>query len=156
MTSYSVVTTTKNLEYHIDQHYEYYEYDVPKYQELPATEDFIFQKIEHCLELEDSPELENFLLDEYALEDASKEFTFLGSSTFISFFQANLVDIPDSLDKSISLQRPQNELPILKLNNYFMRHGKRYQSMKLLNRTLLLDYEERIKSVLRPDPRLFN
>lgn len=81
----------------------------------------------------DSVELENFLLDDFALEHARHDFEFLANSTFIAFFRSNLIDIPRCFKITKSMRRPKNEIMLLKLNNYLMRGGKRHKTLNLLN-----------------------
>lgn len=148
MPKYLTVTNAKYIEHHIERHYDDYEWGPLKYQEIPASDDYIFARITHCLDLEDSVELETFLLEDYADGDPYHPFwtfEYLGLSTFSSFFRSNLTDIPDCLDRIRSLRRVQNELPLIKLNNYFMRDGKRYFTLKRLNKILTSSRSNKIK-----------
>lgn len=94
----------------------------------------------------DSIELENFLLDEFALDHARDDFQFLANSTFVSFFRSNLIDIPRCFKITKSMRRPKNEIMLLKLNNYLMRGGKRHKTLNLLN-SILSDYRAGIVQV---------
>jgi hypothetical protein len=120
-------------------------------QELPAEKEFFEDRLLHCLGMTDSIELENFLLDEFALDQARHDFEFLANSTFVSFFRSNLIDIPRCFKITKSMRRPKNEIMLLKLNNYLMRGGKRHKTLNLLN-SILSDYRTSIIKIEAQKP----
>jgi hypothetical protein len=61
---------------------------------------------------------------------------FLKNRTFTSFFRENNIDVPRCFKKTKSVRRSNNELHLLKFNNYLMRDGKRAQSFKYLSQIL--------------------
>ena len=126
----------KNLEHNIERHYEtnlninYY------YQYILLKEDFFREKLQHCLTLSDSKLFFAELEDGYGMYDTVDSFWYLNHSTFNLFFSESLVDIPKCFKKTKSVKRLNNEIDLLKFNNYFMRKGLRYKSFTFLAQTL--------------------
>jgi len=126
----------KNLEHNIERHYEtnlkinYY------YQYILLKEDFFREKLQHCLTLSDTKLFFMELEDGYGMYDTVDSFWYLNYSTFNLFFSDALVDIPKCFKKTKSVKRLNNEIDLLKFNNYFMRKGLRYKSFTFLTKTL--------------------
>lgn len=96
------------------------------------TETFFNAQAKHCLSVRYTPEFYNELHDEYGVYEHEDEFDYMDRASFYEFFDENAVDIPCFFAKTKSVKRGINELEVLKFNNYFMRKGKRYKSLKLI------------------------
>jgi len=124
----TLIGKIKPLEHHIERHYEV---DSDKFiflQRMAASEEFFEDRLDHCLAIEELHEVNELLFEDYGTEDMQEEFEFLHYSTFITFFRGHNVDIPRCFRKTKSVRRAVNELDLLKLNNYLMRHGNRTKS----------------------------
>ena len=126
----------KNIDHNIERHYEtnlktnYY------HQYILLKETYFREKLEHCLDLTDSKLFFTELEDNYGIYDTTDSFWYLNYSTFNSFFAESLIDIPRCFKKTKSVKRPNNELDLVKFNNYFMRDGLRYKSFSFLTKSL--------------------
>ena len=67
----------------------------------------------------------------------SDDYLFLKTSSFISFFLKNNIDVPTCFDKSKSLNFRSFQLPLLKFFNFLMRRGKRDKFLKLFFKNLI-------------------
>jgi len=92
------------------------------------------------------------LLERYGLDNSLDNFSYLRESSFINFFKEHLIDTPTCFSKTKSMRRKVNEIDVMKLNNYFMRDGKRWKFLKLLltinhqlfNSSVLSNYKNNI------------
>jgi hypothetical protein len=116
---------TKNVEHHLERHYEIETNKNYYLQYIYVSDEFYIERFSHCLNLSESITLKNIILDEYGSHEPSNDFWYLKERTFTSFFRENNVDVPRCFKRTISVRRPINEINILKFNNYIMRHGKR-------------------------------
>ena len=115
----------KNTEHHLERHYEIETTKSYYLQYVYVSDEFYEDRFSHCLGMSESVDLKNLLLDEYGSHAAAEDFWFLHESTFTSFFRESNVDVPRCFQKTLSVHRNVNEIKLLKLNNYLMRHGKR-------------------------------
>mgnify|MGYP007121698774 FL=1 len=99
-------------------------------------EDFFREQLQHCLEINESKVFYSELEDGYGQYDPMDSFWYLNYSTFNTFFSEASVDIPRCFKKTKSMKRANNEIDLLKFNNYFMRAGQRYKSFSFLSKTL--------------------
>jgi hypothetical protein len=76
------------------------------------------------------------MLEEFSNENSKNEFNYLSNTTFTNFFKASNVDVPRCFKRTKTIRRSINEIEILKMNNYLMRHGKRYKTFKFLSKSL--------------------
>jgi hypothetical protein len=60
-------------------------------------------------------------------------FKYITASSFKLFFQQHKIDIPTLFKPSKSLYRPNNEILLLKFNNYIFRDGQLFKTSKLFN-----------------------
>ena len=60
-------------------------------------------------------------------------FKYVTASSFKLFFQQHKIDIPTLFKPSKSLYRPNNEILLLKFNNYIFRSGQLFKTSKLFN-----------------------
>jgi len=122
------------IEHHIERHYEI-ESDKSIYlQRIALEEEFFDDRLDHCLEIPDFDEANDWLMDGFGVDDMLDDFDYLSYSTFNSFFRAVPVDIPRCFKKTYSVRRPIAEIDTLKLTNYLMRHGLRNRSSNLVAR----------------------
>lgn len=80
----------------------------------------------------DSTAIVDYREDLYGIFSTFEDFEFINYSSFYTFFTLHKIDIPTFFRDIRSLKRSRNDIEILKFNNYFMRMGKRYQSLKFL------------------------
>lgn len=92
--------------------------------------------MDHCLNLTESNDFNETLLDHYGEHEAIEDFYYLKDRTFTSFFRDNLIDVPRCFQRTRSVRRPINQIDLLKLNNYLMRDGKRLKVFSALSKTL--------------------
>lgn len=133
-----------NLEHHIERHYEIESDKSIWLQHINVEEEFFEDRLSHCLKIEQDSPFEEFLLEEFGLENAQEEFDFLKNVTFTNFFKSSNVDVPRCFRKTKTIRRPINEVEILKLNNYLMRHGKRSKTFKFLSNSLNTSFDKYI------------
>jgi len=128
---------TKNIEHHIERHYEIESDKNYLLQELEVEGEFYEDRLDHCLDITESNDFTEILLDHYGEHEAIDDFEYLKERTFTSFFRDNLIDVPRCFRKTKSVRRPINQVDLLKLNNYLMRDGKRLKVFGALSKTLL-------------------
>jgi hypothetical protein len=118
-------------------------------QQIDISEEFYEDRFFSCVKLKKQNELKNLLLNDYGIHESIDDFFYLKNRTFTSFFRENNVDVPRCFKHTKSTRRPNNELHLLKFNNYLMRDGKRAQSFKYLSNALsdvfykVQEFEER-------------
>lgn len=127
---------TKNIEHHIERHYEIESNKNYILQELEVGEEFYEDRLDHCLTLHDSNEFTELLLEHYGEHESIDDFEYLKERTFTSFFRNNQIDVPRCFRKTKSVRRSINQIDLLKLNNYLMRDGKRLKVFKALSQAL--------------------
>ena len=127
---------TKLTEHHIERHYEVDSDKSIFLQRMAVSDEFFEYRFSHCLGVEELTNVDDWLLDFYGSEDVVQEFEFLHYSTFISFFRNNGIDIPRCFRKTKSVKRAVNEIDLLKMNNYLMRHGLRYKAWVVLSKVI--------------------
>lgn len=127
---------TKNVEHHIERHYEIESNKNYLLQQIEIEEEFYEDRFFHCLQIADSGEFIEILLDHYGEHVSWEEFEFLKERNFVSFFKDNLIDVPQCFKKTKSVRRPLNQIDLLKFNNYLMRHGKKEKSFLQLSLSL--------------------
>ena len=127
------VLHTKNIEQHIEKHYEIESNKDYFLQQIDISEEFYEDRFFPCITLQKQNDLKNLLLDDYGNHEAIDDFYYLKNRTFISFFRENSIDVPRCFAHTRSVRRATNELHLLKFNNYLMRDGKRAQSFKHLS-----------------------
>lgn len=130
------VFVTKNIEHHIERHYEIETNKNYILQELEVGEEFYEDRLNHCLGLSDSHEFVDLLLEHYGEHESIDDFNYLKDRSFTNFFRNNSIDVPRCFRKTKSVRRPINQIDLLKLNNYLMRDGKRLKVFGALSRTL--------------------
>lgn len=131
---------TRITEHHIERHYET---DTNKnyfLQHIYVSDEFYENRFMHCLGMQRSIELKNLLLDDYGSHNSYQDFEYLNNSTFTSFFRENSVDIPRCFQRTVSVRRAVNEVNLLKFNNYFMRHGKRWNFFTFLSKSINTEF----------------
>jgi len=127
---------TKNIEHHIERHYEIESDKNYILQQMEVEEEFYEDRLDHCLNIHDSTEFIEILLDHYGEHEAIDDFEYLKDRTFTSFFRDNSIDVPRCFNKTRSVRRPINQIELLKLNNYLMRDGKRLKVFKYLSTSI--------------------
>lgn len=127
---------TKNIEHHIERHYEIESDKNYILQQLDVNEEFYDDRLYHCLAIRESLEFTDILLDHYGEHESIDDFNYLKERTFTSFFRDNSIDVPRCFNKTRSVRRPINQIDLLKLNNYLMRDGKRLKVFKYLSASL--------------------
>ena len=132
----------KNNEHHLERHYEIETNKNYFLQYMFVSEEFYEERFFHCLKIEESNDLKNFILDEYGNHEAYDNFQFLKEKTFTSFFRESEVDVPRCFKKTLSVRKSLNEVDLLKFNNYLMRNGKRLNSYKHFLKALRTQYEK--------------
>lgn len=125
---YNLNLLPKKIEHHLERHYEIETNKNYYLQYIYVSDEFYKYRFTHCLNLSESLELKNLLLDEYGSHTSYEDFEYLKTSTFISFFRENTVDVPRCFRQTQSVRRSHNEIYLLKFNNYFMRHGKKLKT----------------------------
>ena len=132
----------KNNEHHLERHYEIETNKNYFLQYIFVSDEFYEERFFHCLGIEESNDLKNFILDEYGNHETYDNFQFLKEKTFTSFFRENEVDVPRCFKKTLSVRKSLNEITLLKFNNYLMRSGKRLQAYKHFSNALRVQYED--------------
>jgi len=127
---------SKNIEHHIERHYDIESNKNDYLQEIPMDETFFMEKLKHCLAIEDSHLFYEEIYDNYSIHDTLETFEYLNYSSFYSFFNENLIDVPKCFKRTKSVKRKINDLDLLRFNNYIMRNGERYKAFKFLSATL--------------------
>ena len=130
------IAITKNIEHHIERHYEIESDKNYILQQLEIGEEFYEDRLFHCLDMRESLDFLDVLLDHYGEHEAIDDFEYLKDRTFTSFFRNNSIDVPRCFSKTKSVRRPINQIDLLKLNNYLMRDGKRLKVFKYLSSSL--------------------
>lgn len=130
------VFITRNIEHHIERHYEIESDKNYILQELEVGEEFYEDRLNHCFGTMETVEFVDVLLDHYGEHEAIDDFEYLNESTFTSFFRYNAIDVPRCFRKTKSVKRPINQIDLLKLNNYLMRDGKRLKVFTALADTI--------------------
>jgi len=132
----SSIYILKNIEHHIERHYEIESNKNYWLQQIEVDEEFYEDRLKHCLLIKETNEFKNILLDHYGEHESIDEFEYLKERNFTMFFRENLIDIPRCFRKTKSVRRPINQIDLLKLNNYLMRDGKRIKVFKYLLSTV--------------------
>lgn len=130
------VFITRNIEHHIERHYEIESNKNYILQELEVGEEFYEDRLDHCLGSLDTTEFTDVLLEHYGEHESIDDFEYLKDRTFTSFFRNNTIDVPRCFRKTKSVRRPINQIDLLKLNNYLMRDGKRLKVFGALTNTI--------------------
>jgi len=133
-----------NLEHHIERHYEIESDKTIWLQHIDVEEEFFEDRLSHCLKVPQDFIFEEFLLEEFGLENAKEDFEYLKNVTFTNFFKSSNVDVPRCFRRTKTIRRPINEVEILKLNNYLMRQGKRAKTFKFLSRSINKSFNDYI------------
>lgn len=121
-----------NCEYHFDSQLEY---QACVWNNCPShyPDDEFFQfKLKNCFSLTHQIKANNILSEKNQFIDLQNDFSHLSNATFINFFRLANVDIPRCFKRTKNMRRSTNELELLKLSNYLMRHGKRAKTLKTL------------------------
>jgi hypothetical protein len=124
---------TKNIEHHIERHYEIESNKNYILQQIEVAEEFYEDRLDHCLTLSESTEFNEILLNHYGEHESIDDFNYLKERTFTSFFRENGIDVPRCFTKTQSVRRPINQIDLLKTNNYLMRGGLRLKAFKSLS-----------------------
>jgi hypothetical protein len=127
-----LVFLSKNTEHHLERHYEIETNKSYFLQYVYVKDEFYKNRFSQCLELSESLELKNLLLEEYGSHTAYSDFIYLQEKTFTSFFREHSIDVPRCFTRSLSVKRSVNEVNLLKLSNYLMRNGNRSSTIKAL------------------------
>lgn len=130
------IAITKNIEHHIERHYEIESDKNYILQQLDVQEEFYDDRLQHCLSMCESLDFLDVLLEHYGEHESIDDFEYLKDRTFTSFFRNNAIDVPRCFSKTKSVRRPINQIDLLKLNNYLMRDGKRLKVFKYLSSSL--------------------
>jgi hypothetical protein len=136
------VFITKNIEHHIERHYEIESDKNYILQELEVGDEFYEDRLDHCLSISDTLEFDEILMDHYGEHESIDDFYFLKERVFTDFFRDNAIDVPRCFRKTKSVRRPINQIDLLKLNNYLMRDGKRLKVFTYLSRALFKLFDE--------------
>lgn len=140
------IAVTKNIEHHIERHYEIESDKNYILQQLDIGEEFYEDRLQHCLSISESIEFLDVILEHYGEHESIDDFEYLKERTFTSFFRDNSIDVPRCFTKTKSVRRSINQIDLLKLNNYLMRDGKRLKVFKHLSSSLwsiLNDYKSK-------------
>lgn len=126
------------------------------FQYIELDENFFNYKVKDYLKLGNFHQsgIEN--RDNYGMYDVEDFFDYSIYSPFYNFYKSNLVDIPKCFKKTKSVFRKQNNLDILKFNNYFMRKGLRYKVFNKLITSCFLILNDLKKSDLLTYNSLFS
>jgi hypothetical protein len=135
-----------NLEHHIERHYEIETNRSIWLQHIDVEEEFFEDRLDHCLKIPEDNPFNEFILEEFGLENAKDDFEYLQNTTFTNFFKASNVDVPRCFKKTKTIRRSINEVEILKLNNYLMRQGKRAKTFKFLSNSINTSFNNYIDS----------
>ncbi len=127
-----LVLLFKNNEHHLERHYEIETKKSYFLQYVYVKDEFYKTRFSQCLNLNESFELKNLLLEEYGSHVAYDDFMYLQEKTFTSFFREHSIDVPRCFTRSLSVKRSVNEINLLKLSNYLMRNGNRAGMVKSL------------------------
>lgn len=136
------VLITKNIEHHIERHYEIESNKNYILQGLEVGDEFYEDRLDHCLAISDTLEFDEILMDHYGEHESIDDFYFLKERVFTDFFRDNTIDVPRCFRKTKSIRRPINQIDLLKLNNYLMRDGKRLKVFKYLSHSLFKLFNE--------------
>ena len=96
-------------------------------QYIDCSVNFFQQKLNRDLDIYETPSFNDIINNEYGISDIEPHFRYLDKSAFFFFFKNQGLDIPQCFAQSKSLMSKQNGLPLLKLINFFMRHGQKLQ-----------------------------
>lgn len=130
------VHVTRNIEHHIERHYEIESDKNYILQELEVGDEFYEDRLDHCLKVTESLDFDDVLMDHYGEHEAIDDFGYLKERSFTAFFRDNAIDVPRCFRKTRSVRRPLNQVDLLKFNNYLMRDGKRLKVFKYLTAVL--------------------
>ena len=108
--------------------------------------EFFEDRLSHCLKVPQDFIFDEFLLEEFGLENAEEDFEYLKNVTFTNFFKSSSVDVPRCFRRTKTIRRSINEVEILKLNNYLMRQGKRAKTFKFLSRSINSSFDNYISA----------
>ena len=131
-----MIFLNRNIEHTVEF---YYDSTIPKnyfIQNIFLKNYFFNKKVNNCLYFSEPESFINELEDNYGIYSTEDNFEFLNYSSFYSFFTNNSVDVPRFFRRTKSVKRKINEITFLKLNNYIMRQGKKYKTLKYLNNTI--------------------
>ena len=76
-----------NLEHHIERHYEIESDKTIWLQHIDVEEEFFEDRLSHCLKVPQDFIFDEFLLEEFGLENAEEDFEYLKNVTFTNFFK---------------------------------------------------------------------
>ena len=135
------VLVTRNLEHHIERHYEIESDKNYILQELEVGDEFYEDRLDHCLNVTDTLDFDEVLMEHYGEHEAIEDFEYLKARSFTAFFRNNHIDVPRCFRKTKSVRRPINEIDFLKLSNYLMRDGKRVRALNDLTKALVILFD---------------
>ena len=129
-----IVLHTKNIEEHIEKHYEIESNKNYFLQQLDISEEFYEDRFFPCVFLQKQTELKNLLLDEYGIHESIDDFSYLKNRTFVSFFRENSVDVPRCFKHTNSVS---TQYPPFSYNNLYLQisaNGKNDDLSEILDR----------------------
>jgi len=147
---------TRNIEHHIERHYEIESNKDYLLQQLELEEEFYEDRLQHCLRITESLEFSEILLDHYGEHEAIDDFNFLKERSFKDFFKDESIDVPRCFRNTLSVRRSINQVDLLKLNNYLMRDGKRLKVFNQLARSIWTTHDLLLKSHFTSTDHLVN
>lgn len=133
---------TRNIEHHIERHYEIESNKDYILQQIDLGDEFYEDRLNHCLAVRETNEFNEILLDHYGEHESIDDFEYLKERTFTMFFRDNLIDVPRCFAKTKSVRRPINQIDLLKFNNYLMRDGKRLKLFGKLSKSIKFILQE--------------
>lgn len=133
---YLQIHITRNLEHHIERHYEIESNKTDWLQQIEIGEEFYEDRLALCLNVKYNLEFNEVLLDHYGEHEAFEDFFYIKEKNFTDFFRNNAIDVPRCFSKTKNIRRPINQLDLLKLNNYLMRDGKRLKTFNFLSQSI--------------------
>ena len=132
----SNILISKNIEHHVERHFEINSNQSNFLQYMNCGQEFFKKRLLLTLPIQDTDEFTNTMLTLYGTHNITDEYNYLSNSTFINFFKHNGVDVPKCFSKTYSVLRQNNELPTLKFVHFLMRDGKKLKSQLILQKSI--------------------
>ena len=117
----------RNTEHHIERYWTLTHNPDEFLQYIDCSFNFFQQKLNQDLKISETSSFNDIINNQYGLSETEPHFQYLEKSAFFYFFKNHNLDIPQCFAQSKSLVSKQNGLPLLKLINFFMRHGQKFQ-----------------------------
>ena len=109
-----------NLEHHIERHYEIETNKSTWLQQIDVEKEFFEDRLNHCLKIPEDITFNEFISEEFGLENAKEDFEYLQNTTFTNFFKSSSVDVPSYNSAALTKIRKAQKLKRLKLTYYYL------------------------------------